>query len=93
MRERERERHGTYTRIHRELVSERLRKKERERNNTDRHTHKEREKQERTTEAMFLSSDHIANFQGERAESAQLRSRLLQINVLLQVLPLLCCEC
>ena len=74
-----------------------MRKSEKERHNTYTHTHTQREKveQERTTEAIFLNSDYIANFQGEKAESARLavelqqaRQRLLQINLLLQVLSL-----
>ncbi len=76
-----------------------MRKRERERDTTYRHTHtkREREEQERTNEAIFFNSDYIANLQGERAESARLafelqeaRKRLLQINLLLQVLSLLC---
>ena len=64
---------------------------------THTHTHNDSEEQERTNEAMFFNSDYIANLQGERAESARLafelqeaRKRLLQINLLLQVLSLLC---
>jgi hypothetical protein len=67
-----------------------VRTKESERDNTYRHghTHTQREKQERTTEAMFLNSDCMANLQGERAESAQLALELQQareIILLLQV--------
>ena len=66
-----------------------MRKKEREIDNTYRHTHthKERVKHERT-KAIFLNSDCIANFQGERAESARLALELQEareIILLLQV--------